>query len=104
VGSIRSIVGAQRIFLGLGSLFMRSLSVDSASLRKRAMQCRHLADGMSDQESRDRLFSFASDYERMAAQTERSLETVQAPPARRQPRAGTRVQLIAKGRSSRRRR
>ena len=77
---------------------MRSGPVNSAALRKRAMQCRHLAHGMSDKKSRDRLFSFASDYDRMAALTEGSLKIVRTRAeglARRPRRAGTRFQVVA---------
>jgi hypothetical protein len=77
---------------------MHNIPVDSAVFRKRAMQCRHLAHGMSDKKSRDRLFSFASDYDRMAARTERSLNIVQTRTeglARRPRRAGARFRVAA---------
>ena len=67
---------------------MDNVPLDPALLRKRAKQCRHLANGMRDKATRKRLLSLASEYDAMARQlspAERAKKARSRPLARMRP-------------------
>jgi hypothetical protein len=49
-----------------GEATMLSVPLNAELLRKRAMQCRHLADGIQDVQIKARLLGIATEYEQMA--------------------------------------
>lgn len=64
------------------------LPMDALSLRRRAMMCRHLADGMKDKHrDREQLTLMAHDYEKLADVTERARIASNVPRCRRTLRA-----------------